>query len=69
MTIYDNAEFWTEDRCICQRRAFLNVLLNLDKFPQANEAAMWRQVEEIEEHMLANFATVRVLHELTSAAA
>ena len=67
MSIYDNAEFWTEDRCISQRRAFLNVVLNLDKFPKADEATMWQQIEEIESHMLASFGTVRVLRELTNA--
>jgi hypothetical protein len=68
MGTYENAEFWTEDRCITQRRAFLNVVLHLDEFPKADEKQLWAQIEEIEAHMLATFATVRVLQELTSAA-
>lgn len=63
--MYENADFWTEDRCIQQRKAFLNVLLNIDKFPKASEATLWRQVEEIEEHMLATFATVKTMKALT----
>ena len=62
---YSDAEFWTEDRCIQQRSAFLNVLLNLDKFPRADEAALWAQVEALEAHMLVTFATVRTMRALT----
>jgi hypothetical protein len=69
MMDYDNAEFWTEERCIQQRAAFLNVLLNLDQFPKANEAALWAQVEALEAHMLTTFATVRTMQVLTGQAA
>ncbi len=65
MTDYSNTEFWTEDRCIQQRAAFLNVLLNLDKFPKASEAKLWKDVEAIEAHMLTAFATVRTMLVLT----
>ncbi len=67
MTDYSNSEFWTEDRCIQQRAAILNVLLNTKKFPHANEQALWSQIETLEEHMLTTFATVRTMRVLTEA--
>ncbi len=64
MSDYTNNEFWTEGRCIEQRKCFLNVLLHPEKFPKADDKALWAEVAAIEEH-LANFASVRVLRELT----
>ena len=65
MTTYsESPEFWTEERCINQRAAFLNVLLHPEQFPKANHDALWRQIEQIEEYMIATHATERTMRVL-----
>ena len=65
MESYTNAEFWTEDRCISQRNAYLNVLLSPQLFPEADHASLWKEIENIEAHMLVTFATIKTARVLT----
>jgi len=64
--MYDNAEFWTEDRCIQQRTCLHNVFLNPAKFPKADSEALWHQIVELEAHMLTAFPTVKTMRALTT---
>lgn len=63
-TYDENPEFWTEARCIQQRSRLLNVLLHPEQFPRADDAALWRQIEALEEYMLRTHATERTLRVL-----
>lgn len=65
-TDYSDERFWTEDRCHRQRDALLNIVNNPAKFPKANLDNVWRQIEELEIHMLTAFLTPRTFRAVTS---